>query len=548
MLLAPLNGLKRAGRTLASLACLLALSIGNANAAVDQIVWENQGIAPDGAIANGATLTDSLGYVTATYGLTITNLPTSSSTFNAGITGNHTGYARLAFDNNDDNNADRMVATITFSQPVSNLQFSLLDVDDGNFRDAVEILYNGTNNARTDGFVTSFGAGVALDDETYMTGYEGIASSTPTDTTGNINLNFGTTAVTSVTVRFFSSDDAPANPVAQFIGISDLTFNVARLTLRKTWVGATLNNAVTVAATRGGTTLDTLNSVANTANETDTDPSPSIVLPGNVITFTEAFTAGAATNYSSSLACTGAADGNPADGLTIAAADGDVVCTYTNTRRPTVTVTKVSNGGVGSFAFSGTNGFAAQNITTTTAGVGVAGATQVLTVPSTATTITESAPPAGFVLSSITCTGLGAGGTATPTINGSAGGSVLLNAAATAPGSNIACTFTNTLASADLSILKTNAASSVVSGTTTAYTITVGNAGPGSVTNALVRDTAGTGLTGCVVSTPCSVTSGTATCPAAANLTYANLSGAGVAVPSMGTNSTIQFQVTCNVQ
>lgn len=108
---------------------------------------------------------------------------------------------------------------------------------------------------------------------------------------------------------------------------------------------------------------------------------------------------------------------------------------------PTVTVTKVSNGGAGPFGFTGNNGFAPQTITTVTPGVGVAGVTQTLAAASVVTTLTESVPPAGFALASITCNGLGAGGTATPDI---ATRTVTLDAAATATGSAIACTFTNT--------------------------------------------------------------------------------------------------------
>jgi Ice-binding-like/IPTL-CTERM motif len=114
---------------------------------------------------------------------------------------------------------------------------------------------------------------------------------------------------------------------------------------------------------------------------------------------------------------------------------------------PTVTVTKVSNGGVGAFSFTGTNGFAPQTITTVTSGVAVSGATQTLTAVGVSTTITESAPPAAFTLASITCSGLGAGGTATPVI---ATGTVTLDAAATAAGAAIACTFTNTFAAGGL--------------------------------------------------------------------------------------------------
>jgi hypothetical protein len=112
---------------------------------------------------------------------------------------------------------------------------------------------------------------------------------------------------------------------------------------------------------------------------------------------------------------------------------------------PALTVTKVSNGGVGAFGFTGTNGFAPQTITTATPGVGVSGATQTLTAAGVVTTITESAPPAGFALSAISCSGLGAGGTATPNI---VTRTVSLDAAATAAGATILCTFTNALGSA----------------------------------------------------------------------------------------------------
>jgi hypothetical protein len=123
-----------------------------------------------------------------------------------------------------------------------------------------------------------------------------------------------------------------------------------------------------------------------------------------------------------------------------------IACTFTNTFTPpilpTVTLTKVSNGGVGTFSFSGSNGFANQSITTLLAGFGVAGATQTLTAAGVSTTLTESAPPTGYTLASISCSGLGAGGTQTPNIGAR---SVTLDAAATAASAVIACTFTNTL-------------------------------------------------------------------------------------------------------
>ncbi|BEP63073.1 hypothetical protein GmRootV213_36270 [Variovorax sp. V213] len=116
-------------------------------------------------------------------------------------------------------------------------------------------------------------------------------------------------------------------------------------------------------------------------------------------------------------------------------------CTFTNAASATVTISKVSNGGVGPFGFTGSNGLAVQTITTVTAGTAVAGAIQTLTAPGVATTITEDPLPANYALTGVSCTGLGAGGTATPDLPNR---KVTLDAAATAAGSNIACTFTNT--------------------------------------------------------------------------------------------------------
>ena len=111
---------------------------------------------------------------------------------------------------------------------------------------------------------------------------------------------------------------------------------------------------------------------------------------------------------------------------------------------PTVTVTKVSNGGVGLFNFTGGNGFGSQNIRTANSGEGVAGTVRTLTAAHLNTIIAES-PPAGFTLETINCTGGGLGGESGATATTNIGTrSVTLNAAATAVGAAIACTFTNT--------------------------------------------------------------------------------------------------------
>ncbi|WP_187308440.1 CshA/CshB family fibrillar adhesin-related protein [Lysobacter antibioticus] len=127
-------------------------------------------------------------------------------------------------------------------------------------------------------------------------------------------------------------------------------------------------------------------------------------------------------------------------------ATSDITCAFTNGKLPVLTVRKISQGGVDSFDFTGDNGIAAQTLTTTVAGTPVDGATQVLTTAGAVTTITEAQVPINvvptFTLTDITCAGLGAGGIA---VRGTAQNKnrITLNAAATAFGASIVCTFTN---------------------------------------------------------------------------------------------------------
>jgi uncharacterized repeat protein (TIGR01451 family) len=208
---------------------------------------------------------------------------------------------------------------------------------------------------------------------------------------------------------------------------------------------------------------------------------------------------------------------------------------------PSVTVRKVSNGGTGTFTFTGNNGWVTQPVATITPGTPVDSQSEALLAASVATTITESAP-AGYTLESITCTGLGVG-TATPTVNGTAGGSVLLNAAAAASGNNVVCTFTNRKLAANLAITKTDGVTSVVAGSTVTYTITAANRGPDSAAGATVQDSPTAGLN-CTTVTCASTAAGM--CPAA-SFPFANLNAGILISPSFPANSTATLTVTCGV-
>ncbi|MGO1001534.1 prealbumin-like fold domain-containing protein [Lysobacter sp. CA196] len=314
--------------------------------------------------------------------------------------------------------------------------------------------------------------------------------------------------------------------------------------------------------------------VANVGNGGTTDWVP--VPLGTLITVSE--TAGTGTslsNYTSSIACTdrsGAAVTLGAAGTTrtffslISAPVGppttpnsananlsEVSCTATNARLPTLQVVKLTQNGVGTFSFSGSNGIANHDITTVTAGTGAAGPVQLLTAAGTTTAVTEAPLPAGYLLGGISCSGLGAGGNASVDLPNR---SVALDAAATASGSVIVCTFTNVAQVADLAITKTNtplagdsdqANDTVVRGATTLYSLRVANNGPVSVTGAIVQDTPVNGLN-CPAGNVVSCSSATAgACPAAPSPILMSDLTAGVALGTLPVGAVATLSFSCTV-
>ncbi len=195
----------------------------------------------------------------------------------------------------------------------------------------------------------------------------------------------------------------------------------------------------------------------------------------------------------------------------------NITCSFTNAALPAITISKISNGGVGTFSFTGNNGYTSQSITTATAGTPVAAPSIVLTSAGVATTITET-PATGFSVSAINCTGLGSGGTQTPNL---AAGSVALDAAAVSTTSNIACTFTNTLAP-----LPTITITKISNGGTAAFNFTGTN---GFAAQTITTTAAGTGVAGATQSLTAALTATTITesIPAAYQLMSVNCTGLG---------------------
>jgi uncharacterized repeat protein (TIGR01451 family) len=212
--------------------------------------------------------------------------------------------------------------------------------------------------------------------------------------------------------------------------------------------------------------------------------------------------------------------------------------------QPSITIRKISNGGIGTFSFTGTNDFVTQPIETLVAGTAVTSQSEALRTVGQATTITESAP-AGFALQSITCTT--GSGTATPTVNGTAGGNVVLSAAAIVPGNDIVCTFTNRKLNADLVIAKTNSVAGLTAGNTTTYSIVATNNGPDAAPGTVITDTASAGLDCTTTNVTCSSAApATGVCPSA-SFPFSNLSGAGVTLTAFPNGASATLTVTCTV-
>ena len=151
------------------------------------------------------------------------------------------------------------------------------------------------------------------------------------------------------------------------------------------------------------------------------------------------------------LSCTGAGADSSIDlGDRKATLDIDagetVVCTFTNTKHPTIVVRKITTGIAGgpfTFSTTGDNGFTTPfSLTTATAGVAVPRSFEIAAAGIGGDfSVTETALPAGFVLTDVGCvvTIAGAGGTVP--------GSNLATKTGTiddlAAGATVTCTFTN---------------------------------------------------------------------------------------------------------
>ncbi|HLN49026.1 MAG TPA: hypothetical protein VK251_05910 [Steroidobacteraceae bacterium] len=108
-------------------------------------------------------------------------------------------------------------------------------------------------------------------------------------------------------------------------------------------------------------------------------------------------------------------------------------------------------------------------------------------------------------------------------------------------GDAISCVFTDTANRTNLTIAKSGPAN-VNAGAAVAYTLVVSNLGPLSAAGALVQDPAVANFSASSVA--CTGASGGAVCPAIAQLTIANLQGAGIAIPTLPSGGAVTLVVS----
>ncbi len=139
-------------------------------------------------------------------------------------------------------------------------------------------------------------------------------------------------SITPVPANYTITSSSTCGGSGQANAIYNIIDNDSLVTLNKQWIGAAIGDDATITVSNGGFVIDTLNSDAGGTNEIDTDATPTPAAFGDTLEFAETLAGTNVANYVSSLACTGAADTNLADGLTIATGESAISCTYTNTR------------------------------------------------------------------------------------------------------------------------------------------------------------------------------------------------------------------------
>ncbi len=268
------------------------------------------------------------------------------------------------------------------------------------------------------------------------------------------------------------------------------------------------------------------------------------------ITLTEALSAG--WESTSTIVCTTPSGGSATSYITVNNAnrtisgnfsltDYGAICTITNNKQTRVRAAKtVPNGDTGTFNLAVQSNLATLN----TANQGNGALTGYQQSTSGSVTVTETSGTNTSItkyVSAVTCTNDETGAVIVPTaitLTGATRSAVITPPARM----DSTCAFTNTR-SANVSVAKSNGASSVAAGSTTTYQITVANAGPSDADGSVLTDPARTGLS-CTQVT-CGGTSGGAVCPGSPSI--AALQGSGISIATLPSGGSMTFSVACGL-
>jgi len=414
-----------------------------------------------GTFANGTNLITTTASKTVS-GVTITahsvatgavDAASTSATTTASSNGSAAGIIQLSMDAANGDKSTYVTTTFTFSQPVINLSFTLHDIDGGPacgagcFYDIVDFNSNaGVPTSATPASGVAYNAALG---EASAIENAGIS-----DATGNVTVNWNV-PVTSVTIKYIAGSPTAvvSNSAFQVLFIDDLNFSLMpTLAISKTSTGGV--GTFNFSTSNSGSGSTATNITTATAGTAVTGSATRLLATATATTITETGPAGWVFNPATST-CTDSASatsGNPASFaatvsgyvITVPAANivpnAVITCAITNAKVPTLQLAKTTVGAIGTFNFSGDNGFGTDSITTTTASTPANGAVKSLAAAATTTTITETVP-AGWQVNSGTCTGT----TPANYSFNAASAQIVLNSAATAPNNTLVCTFTNTL-------------------------------------------------------------------------------------------------------
>ena len=203
-----------------------------------QFTWASLGLSDEDAVPSGTILTSADGSTTVT--VTWTTVTDGGSFVSyAGddflsferLRGGQSDVLEMGFDNGNNDPDDRVIVTLTFSRAVTGLEFDFMDIDDGSWWDGLEVFADGVNVRTVDSgsgngsnYVSALQAYVQPDNESYMNGWEsnGGGNAGNGQTLGNMTFDFGNTAVTTIRMEYFSTDDANSDPGGQVVGIGSI--------------------------------------------------------------------------------------------------------------------------------------------------------------------------------------------------------------------------------------------------------------------------------------------------------------------------------------